>query len=78
MTATLEKRSKSKHPVHDIDGSNLNTADVFRVVHEGTLISISEETQARIQESRDLLERLISEDRVIYGVNTSLGALLIG
>ena len=76
MTATLEKRSKSKHPVHDIDGSNLNTADVFRVVHEGTLISISEETQARIQESRDLLERLISEDRVIYGVNTSLGGFV--
>lgn len=78
MTTNSKKdlNLKSKYSVKYIDGNSLKTADVFRAVNEGAVISISEDTKTRIKESRDLLDELISNDRVIYGVNTSLGGFV--
>ena len=78
MATSLEHRlcSKSKKLAFYIDGNSLKTADVFRLVNEGTEILISEATKARIVESRELLDDLISKNRVIYGVNTSLGGFV--
>lgn len=39
-------------------------------------VGVSENTKRRIQESRQLLDRLVEESRVIYGVNTSLGGFV--
>ena len=78
MGTALERnlRSKSKDTPYYIDGDNLNTEDVFRLVSTGIEIAISNETKSKIMQSRALLDKFILENRVIYGVNTSLGGFV--
>lgn len=60
-----------------IDGNSLSIHDIF--FHSGdysTQLSISDETANRIDASNKLLNDLVNNNRVIYGVNTSLGGFV--
>lgn len=49
---------------------------MFLVENQDILIGISDEIKDRILASRNLLEELVDEERVIYGVNTSMGGFV--
>jgi len=56
--------------------ARISIEDVFLVsTQEDLEISLSEEVRWRVEESRNTLERLLEEGRVIYGVNTGFGKL---
>lgn len=58
-----------------IDGESLTIEDVVRVAQENARVVLLEETKKRVKHSREVLEKLVRENQVIYGVNTGFGAL---
>lgn len=60
-----------------LDGNSLSTSDIIRVVENfETKVAIKSDTAQRIEASRKLLNEFVESDRVIYGVNTSLGGFV--
>ena len=60
-----------------LDGSSLTTTKiVYAVDNDGVKISISNQTKEKIVNSHQLLKKFINDQRVIYGVNTSLGGFV--
>ncbi|MEM3731779.1 MAG: histidine ammonia-lyase [Candidatus Bathyarchaeia archaeon] len=58
-----------------INGETLTIEDVVKVAREKTRVALSEEAKRRVKKSREILEKLVRENRVIYGLNTGFGAL---
>ncbi len=59
-----------------VDGENLTVEKVVRVARHGEKVKLSEKAIERVKEGRERLERMISGDAVIYGINTGLGDLV--
>ncbi|MGC8896284.1 MAG: histidine ammonia-lyase [Candidatus Bathyarchaeia archaeon] len=62
------------HEVH-IDGETLTIEDVVKVARGNTKVVIPEKVKEKVKKSREVLEKLIKEKQIIYGVNTGFGAL---
>ncbi len=58
-----------------VNGENLTIDDVVKVARENAKASLTEEARRRVKKSREVLEGLVAQDQVIYGVNTGFGAL---
>lgn len=60
-----------------LDGFSLTTSDVFSAVNDFDLqVTITQKTEKGIEASREFLNELIDENRIIYGVNTSVGGFV--
>ena len=58
-----------------LTGADLTIADVEAVARHGRGAVLDIDARARMQESRDLIERLVEAGEVVYGVTTGFGAL---
>jgi histidine ammonia-lyase len=58
-----------------LDGQSLRPADVVSVARHGERVTLSDEARRRLRQARDLVDRLVREDRVVYGLTTGVGAL---
>ena len=58
-----------------LDGQSLTPADVVGVARGGARVTLSDAARARLRRTRDLVDRLVREDRVVYGLTTGVGAL---
>jgi len=58
-----------------IDGETLRIEDIVRVSREYAKVSIPEKVKNRVKRSRVVLQKIIEENKVVYGVNTGFGAL---
>jgi histidine ammonia-lyase len=59
-----------------LDGTTLVLAAAVKVAVEGGAgVSIAPEARARVRTARAFVDRLIGEERVVYGVNTGFGKL---
>ena len=58
-----------------LDGQSLRPADVVAVARHGERVSLGPEAKSRLQKARKLVDRLVAEDRVVYGLTTGVGAL---
>ncbi|MGI9479161.1 MAG: aromatic amino acid lyase [Hyphomicrobiaceae bacterium] len=58
-----------------IAGQDLTIEDVVKVAHDGNKVVVSTDTEQCLEASRQVVERLATSDRPIYGLNTGLGAL---
>lgn len=56
-----------------LDGQSLTLGDVVRVAREGGRAEISAGAADRINKSRDYVDRVVEEGRVVYGVTTGFG-----
>ncbi|MCU0625821.1 MAG: histidine ammonia-lyase [Gemmatimonadaceae bacterium] len=56
-------------------GRSLTIDDVVRVARHRAPVALCDAARARMQESRDYIERLVAEGRVVYGVTTGFGRL---
>lgn len=60
-----------------INGDDLTTEALTQAGKSSqSTVEVSEKTKKKIQESRQLLDQLVEDNRVIYGVNTSLGGFV--
>ncbi|MDI6917749.1 MAG: histidine ammonia-lyase [Thermoplasmatales archaeon] len=58
-----------------IDGENLTINDVVSVSRNNAKVALSEKGKKKILESRKNLEKIVSGNRVVYGINTGFGEL---
>ncbi|TET20731.1 histidine ammonia-lyase [Candidatus Bathyarchaeota archaeon] len=58
-----------------IDGESLTVEDVVAVARGGAEVEIPEETQKKVRRCRWVLEEIVKEKKVVYGVTTGFGAL---
>lgn len=56
-------------------GTPLNLEQFIQIVRYGAQVEFSEEYRKRVIRARQLIEKAISEDRVMYGVTTGFGSL---
>lgn len=60
-----------------VNGQDLTTEILNQAGrNDESRVEVSEETKKKIQASRELLDRFVEDNRVIYGVNTSLGGFV--
>ncbi len=59
----------------ELDGQKLSLAEVSAVARAEVAVSLAAKARARIDESRRVVERIIAENRTVYGVNTGFGKL---
>ncbi|UQZ88326.1 histidine ammonia-lyase [Deltaproteobacteria bacterium Smac51] len=56
-----------------IDGRSLTLEDVIQVARFGKKVTISEEAKERVRKSREYIDKLVMEERVVYGITTGFG-----
>jgi histidine ammonia-lyase len=59
----------------ELAGQKLSLARIARVARDEEQVSLSKDARERMEASRRTVERIISEERVVYGVNTGFGKL---
>src|SRR5713226_5734075 len=59
----------------EIDGQKLSLAQVAAVAHGTERVSLSSAARTRVEQSRRVVERIVAEERTVYGVNTGFGKL---
>ncbi len=57
-----------------LDGHSLDLAGLKRIA-DGEAVSVTDEALARVRASRAIVEKLIADDRVVYGITTGFGHL---
>jgi histidine ammonia-lyase len=58
-----------------LDGQSLAPDQVVAVARHGERVAIGPEAGSRLRRARELVDRLVREDRVVYGLTTGVGAL---
>src|SRR5690242_2757733 len=58
-----------------LDGQSLRPADVVAVARDGERVTLGAAARSRLESARDLVDRLVAGDRVVYGLTTGVGAL---
>ncbi|MEG2017833.1 MAG: histidine ammonia-lyase [Clostridium sp.] len=56
-----------------INGNDLTLQDVINVARNNYEVEISPEAEARINKSREIVDKIVAEDKVIYGITTGFG-----
>src|SRR5688572_31405282 len=60
----------------ELEGSALRLSDVERISRaQATRVSMSAAARARVVAARTMVDHVISEGRVVYGISTGFGAL---
>jgi histidine ammonia-lyase len=59
----------------ELDGQQLTLEQIELVARGDEQIALSAEARARVEAARRVVERIIAEGRVMYGVNTGFGKL---
>ncbi len=71
--ATPEGREAG--PVVVLTGADLTIAEVEAVARSGARVALDVHARERMQEARDVIESLVADGAVVYGVTTGFGAL---
>lgn len=58
-----------------IDGSSLTLEEVARVAREYKSVELDGDARTKMVKSRELIESILAEKKVVYGVNTGFGKL---
>ncbi|MGB1985707.1 MAG: aromatic amino acid lyase, partial [Candidatus Poseidoniaceae archaeon] len=59
-----------------LDGVTLNTLDVHDVAHGHANVQIAREAMMKVQTARSVVERIVSGNEIVYGINTGFGSLV--
>lgn len=58
----------------EVDGDNMTLEDIIELGN-GSDICVSDKTMARLQRSRDVVDRIVDSEVPTYGINTGFGLL---
>ncbi|GAA0775602.1 histidine ammonia-lyase [Clostridium subterminale] len=56
-----------------INGNDLRLEDIVNVARNNYQVDISEEAIKRVEKSRGIVDKIVEEDRVVYGITTGFG-----
>ena len=61
--------------VINLDGEHLTLEDVIAVARHGAICEINQEAKKAVEASRKIVDDIVREKRVVYGVTTGFGSL---
>ena len=56
-----------------LDGNSLNLQDFINVVRNGYKVELTEEAVKKVKKSREMVDKFVEEERVVYGITTGFG-----
>ncbi len=56
-----------------INGNDLRLKDIVNVARNNYQVELSEEAIKRVEKSRGIVDKIVEEDRVVYGITTGFG-----
>ncbi|WP_339195597.1 histidine ammonia-lyase [Solibacillus sp. FSL R5-0449] len=56
-----------------LNGQNLSIEQLGSILYSGEKIEIAEDAKVRVVKSRDAVERIVQQDKTVYGINTGFG-----
>ena len=56
-----------------LDGNSLNLEDFINVVRKGYKVELTEEAVSKVKRSRELVDKFVEEEKVVYGITTGFG-----
>lgn len=56
-----------------LDGRSLTLEDAYRVLYEGVKVEASLESIKRVNESRKAVDKIVDEEKIVYGITTGFG-----
>ena len=59
-----------------LDGHTLTPSEVMRIATGDAVVEVSKDALARVESARSVVERILSNDDTVYGINTGFGALV--
>src|SRR5438067_3359505 len=59
----------------ELDGQRLSLAQVVSVANDKEPVALASAARARVDASRNVVERIVAENQTVYGVNTGFGRL---
>ena len=59
----------------EIDGNSLKIEDIINIVDNSVHVFLSDRAKDKMSESRNIIEKTIENNDVVYGVNTGFGSL---
>lgn len=59
----------------EINGENLSIEDVVKISRDFESVRLSEDAIRKIQKSREMVESIVGQNKIVYGINTGFGEL---
>src|SRR5438128_1755819 len=59
----------------ELNGQRLSLARIAAVAYGEERVALSGEARIRVEASRRIVERIVAEERTVYGINTGFGKL---
>ena len=56
-----------------LDGNSLTLEDFIRIVRGGHKVELSKEAMVKVEKARNLVDRFVEEEKVVYGITTGFG-----
>lgn len=56
-----------------LNGQNLSIEQLGSILYSGEKIELAEEAKVRVVKSRDAVEKIVQQDKTVYGINTGFG-----
>jgi len=56
-----------------LDGNSLNLRDLIEIGKKRAKVALSESARTKVVKSREVVKKIVEEDRVVYGVTTGFG-----
>lgn len=56
-----------------IDGNSLNLEDFIKITRNNHEVQLTEEAIKNVKRSRDLVDKFVKEDKIVYGITTGFG-----
>ncbi|XP_022527597.2 histidine ammonia-lyase isoform X2 [Astyanax mexicanus] len=72
-SAKIQNQSNHQEEYIYLDGNSLTTVDLFSLGKGLIKIKLNSEAEKRVSRARDVIEKIISDNTVVYGVNTGFG-----
>jgi histidine ammonia-lyase len=57
----------------ELTGSSLHMTQMKDILYKGSGVSLDKEALERVKKSRAAVEKIVREDRTVYGINTGFG-----
>ncbi|MEI2357052.1 histidine ammonia-lyase [Mesobacillus zeae] len=57
----------------ELNGNTLTLEEVRRVCYEREIVTINPESMKKVEQSRAAVEKIVAENRTVYGINTGFG-----
>ena len=68
--------NKMSKRILTLDGTTLTSSEVVEVATHFSQVKIAEESMIRVRNARAVVDRILEDNEIVYGINTGFGSLV--